>query len=290
MRGVSVDSASLLPGNTMLHRTLSSIVTIAAFAATSSAQVRTVDVVASDFKFTAPDSIAAGITTFRLVNKGPELHHMQVARLEQGKTFADFETAIRNPGPPPAWVSFVGGPNAGIPNGQHATTVTTALSAGNYVILCVIPSPDGTPHIAKGMYKSLTVTGLAATTVQAGARKADVVMTLTDYNFHLDKPLTAGRRRILIRNPSPQWHEAFLAKLPPGVPAKDFLDWMAAGMKGRPPIVPMGGIVALTPGQENMLVVDLEAGRYALYCFLPDAKDGKEHVEHGMFKEITVTK
>jgi uncharacterized cupredoxin-like copper-binding protein len=272
----------------MLRRTLLSVAALAAFSSVALAQ-RTVLVMASDFRFEAPDSIVAGLTTFRLLNKGPELHHMQILRLEQNKTFADFEAAMKNPGPPPAWATFVGGPNASIPDGQSATTVTAALSAGNYVMMCFIPSPDGTSHMMKGMFRPLKVTG-GAQVAQAGAPKADVVMTLFDYNFTFDKPLTAGRRTIQIKNTANQWHEAFLAKLPPGVPATAFLEWMSAGMKGQPPIMPAGGIVGLTPGQENFLTVDLEAGEYALYCFLPDAKDGKEHIQHGMFKQFTVGK
>jgi uncharacterized cupredoxin-like copper-binding protein len=53
-------------------------------------------------------------------------------------------------------------------------------------------------------------------------------------------------------------------------------------------VIPAGGVVGLAPGEENLLTVDLAPGEYALYCFVPDAKDGKEHVEHGMFKQITV--
>jgi uncharacterized cupredoxin-like copper-binding protein len=63
---------------------------------------------------------------------------------------------------------------------------------------------------------------------------------------------------------------------------------LKAGMKGPPPVIPAGGVVGLAPGEENLLTVDLAPGEYALYCFVPDAKDGKEHVEHGMFKQITV--
>ena len=274
----------------MLRRTLSSIAAIAVIAAAAGAQARTVNVLATEFKFELPESIPAGLTTFNLVGKGAELHHMQIVRLEQGKTFADFEAAIRNPGPPPTWVTFVGGPNASVPDGQHATTVTTSLAAGNYVVLCMIPSPDGTPHVAKGMYKPLKVTGVTPPAAQGSAPKVDAVMTLYDYNFDLDKPLTAGRRSILIRNTAEQFHEAFITKLPPGTKATAFLDWLAAGMKGPPPVMPMGGIVGIAKGQENVLTVDLSEGTYALYCFLPDAKDGKEHVHHGMFKEITVGK
>lgn len=256
---------------------------------TADAQGRTVMVMASDYKFEAPDSIAAGTVTFQLMNHGPELHHMQIIRLEQGKTLADFEAAIKIPGPPPAWVTLVGGPNAGIPDGQHNTTVTVTLPAGNYVMLCVIPSPDGKPHVAKGMYKALKVTGNRRSVAQASAPRADAVITLFDYNFEIDKPLTAGKRTIVFKNTAAQPHEAFMVKLPPNVPATALLEWMAAGMKGQPPVIPAGGIVALTKGQENSLTVDLEPGNYGLYCFFP-APDGKEHVQHGMLKQITVTK
>jgi uncharacterized cupredoxin-like copper-binding protein len=113
-------------------------------------------------------------------------------------------------------------------------------------------------------------------------------MTLYDYNFELDKPLTAGRRTILIKNKAKQFHEAFIGKLVPGVTMQASLEWFRTGMKGAPPVMPAGGIVGLTAGEENLLTIDLQAGEYVLYCFLPDAKDGKEHVEHGMFKQITV--
>ena len=55
-------------------------------------------------------------------------------------------------------------------------------------------------------------------------------------------------------------------------------------------MMPAGGITGLAPGQENLLTVDLQPGEYALYCFWPDAKDGQEHVKHGMFKQITVVR
>ena len=48
-----------------------------------------VQVVASDFAFRMPDTLTAGPTTFTLANSGAELHHLQIIRLEQGKTAAD---------------------------------------------------------------------------------------------------------------------------------------------------------------------------------------------------------
>lgn len=271
----------------MIRRILTAAGALAAFSAVAGAQGRSVTITASDFKFEAPDSIPAGVTTFNLIGVGPELHHMQIVRLEQGKTFADFDAAMKTPGPPPAWVSFVGGPNASVPDGKTATTVTATVKPGNYVLLCLIPSPDGTPHIMKGMYRAMKVTG-GGGVMQAGAPKADVVLTLYDYNFDLDKPLTAGKKTILIKNTAKQFHEAFIAKLGPNTPITALIEWLKGGQKGPPPVMPVGGIVGLNPGEENLLTVDFEPGEYGLYCFLPDSKDGKEHVEHGMFKVITV--
>jgi uncharacterized cupredoxin-like copper-binding protein len=262
---------------------------IASISSVAAAQGQVVTITASDYKYDAPDSVSAGLTTFKLVNQGPELHHLQIVRLEDGKTIDDFAASFKSPGPPPSWVTFVGGPNAGIPDGKMVTQITTTVTAGTYVMLCIIPDAKGVIHVMKGMMRPLRVTASSGVT-QAGAPAVDATLSLYDYNFDLDKPLKAGRRTILVKNNSPQWHEAFLAKLPPNTPLPAFPEWIAGGMKGRPPVVPAGGIVALSPNKENLLTLDLEPGDYALYCFLPDAKDGKEHVQHGMMKQITVTK
>ena len=34
---------------------------------------------------------------------------------------------------------------------------------------------------------------------------------------------------------------------------------------------------------------DLTPGNYALLCFVPDAKDGKPHLEHGMVKQFKIS-
>src|SRR3954466_6176389 len=49
----------------------------------------TVTIYAKEFAFEAPDSISAGLTTFNLVNDGTALHHVQLVRLDSGKTAAD---------------------------------------------------------------------------------------------------------------------------------------------------------------------------------------------------------
>ena len=45
----------------------------------------------------------------------------------------------------------------------------------------------------------------------------------------------------------------------------------------------------LEPGMRGTFTADLTAGDYGLICFVPDAKDGKMHLVHGMMKNIKVS-
>jgi uncharacterized cupredoxin-like copper-binding protein len=115
----------------------------------------------------------------------------------------------------------------------------------------------------------------------------DATMELSDYTFGFSKPLAAGRRVLRVTNVATQPHEVFIAKLAPGKSAGDLLAWVEK-MQGPPPGMPMGGTVGLAKGESNDLILDLAPGKYALLCFVPDAKDGKPHIAHGMVKEFEV--
>lgn len=245
-----------------------------------------VTVTAADFSFDAPPRIPAGTTTFRLMNQGTELHQAQLVKLEDGKTLGDLAQALKNPGPPPAWLKWQGGPN-GIAPGQEANA-TAVLTPGQYAYLCLIPSPDGKIHISKGMARPFEVTAAPAGSA-AGFPAADVTIKLLDYGFESSQPLTAGRHTILVENAGPQAHELVLLKLAPGKKTEDFAHWAESGMKGPPPAEPLGGVVALDTGARGTFEVELTPGDYGLICFVPDAKDGKPHLAHGMMKTIKVS-
>ncbi|MFI5235942.1 MAG: hypothetical protein ACHQXA_09545, partial [Gemmatimonadales bacterium] len=135
-----------------------------------------VTVHAKDYAFEAPTSIPAGMTTFHFINDGPGLHHLSVVRLDSAKSFADLELALKNPGPPPAWIVAVGGPNA--PDPMHDATATMDLVAGNNAFVCFVDLPGNVPHFAKGMMSPLTVTPSTAT---AAAPASDISIGLNDY-------------------------------------------------------------------------------------------------------------
>jgi len=243
-----------------------------------------VTVTATDYRFDAPATAPAGAVTIHLINHGKELHQVQLIKLEDGKTAADFAKALQTPGPPPSWIKFVGGPN-GIAPGQEAQA-TSVLAPGSYVYLCLIPSQDGVMHAAKGMVRPFEVTAASGALTEAPA--ADVTITLTDYAFQSSQPLTAGRHTIMVKNAGPQPHEIVLLKLAPGKKAEDFGRWAETGMKGPPPAEPLGGVGFLDKGLEGSFTADLTPGDYGFICFVPDAKDGKPHLAHGMMKTVTV--
>jgi uncharacterized cupredoxin-like copper-binding protein len=241
-----------------------------------------VTVVANDFTFEAPTQIPAGLTRFVLKGQGKEIHHATIAKLEEGKTVADLQAAFKTPGPPPSWVTFVGGPNVPDPGAEANATVD--LAPGNYALICFVDTPDKVPHFAKGMVHGFTVT---PSTVNAMAPTADADLALVDYAFNFDKPLTAGRHTIKVTNPAAQDHEIQLIQLAPGKTLADMQQWIQK-MAGPPPGKAVGGIASMKPGTTNYFDVALTPGEYVAICFVPDSKDGKPHFEHGMARQFTV--
>jgi len=249
------------------------------------AQPRELLITARDYTFEAADTVEAGVTSIRLRNEGRELHHVALLRFEEGKTMEDLGAAMAAGATSlPDWAVEVGGPNA--PNGAGESSAILDLKPGYYQIVCFIPSPDGQMHLMKGMAKQLIVT--PSTAPSAPLPTADIVMTLDDYTFTENAPLTAGRHTIRIENRATQAHEVLFIRLEPGKTGMDVAQWIEK-MEGPPPGAIVGGITGIDQGEVNVLTVDLTAGDYALLCFLPDAKDGKPHVVHGMARDFKVS-
>ena len=239
---------------------------------------------AFDFGDKGPDSIKGGVVKLQIKNEGRDIHHAQLIRLLDGKTADDFVAGMKeNPnGPMPGWVKFVGGPNAVMPGGE--ATAILNLEPGNYVVICVIPDPKGIPHTSHGMVKPLTVT--ANTAKNEIDPKADFTVTLTDFNFALSQPLTAGRHTVRVVNNGTMPHEMVLLQMAPGKKAIDFGTFNpAAG--GLPPGKFVGGVVGIEKGMHVYFEADLAPGQYGLLCFFPDEKGGP-HFKRGMALDFTV--
>lgn len=257
----------------------------------AAAEINDVAVTAADFSFDAPASIPAGLSTLTLENTGAESHQAQLLLLNDGVTPADFAAAAQDSEEAVfALVSFAGGPGPAAPEGGSQATVD--LEAGQYMMVCFIPSPDGVPHIAKGMVRPLEVT--PSTGPAATPPEADAEVTLKDFAFDAPATIDAGKTTIAVTNAGPQPHEMGVVKLSEGVTPEQVQAIFSAppgaeAPAGPPPFTDAGGFQAIVPGGEGWATVDFEAGAtYALVCFVPDAASGAPHVALGMLGFIEV--
>lgn len=244
-----------------------------------------ITVTAHDYAFDLAPSIPAGLTTFRLLNKGKQLHHFSVIRMDNGKTPADGLAALikAGQGVRPGWMHPVGGPNAISPRGE--ANATLVLQPGNYLAFCEVPGPDPAPHFMKGMVKGFTVTSPS----RGGLiPKADLAIKLTDFDFVLSRPLTKGRHVIAVTNTGAQPHMVFINRNVAGKGNKELLDWAHDPKGMSAPGEGVGGVTEIAPGATVVMERNFKPGRYGLICFSPDKKTGKPHFMLGMQKEIDV--
>lgn len=242
---------------------------------------------ATDNDYPDPVEAKAGVAELVVDNQGQDLHQVALLKLEDGKTFDDylaFAKTATETDPLPSWAVPAGGPAVAAP-GQKASAFVD-LEAGTYAMICRIPDAQGVPHDKTGMVKPLTVTAGDGEAAEAPA--ADVDLSLTDFAFALGGPVAAGRRVVAVANKGQQMHEAVLVKLDEGATAMDVAAAFAPGGSGRPPAMPLGGVVGLAGGAAQSFPVDFTPGRYALLCFLPDPASGKVHAELGMMSEFDV--
>jgi hypothetical protein len=249
----------------------------------ANAPVITVD--AHDYAFVAPETIAAGLVTIAFKNLGHEPHHAQLLRLKDGVTFEQFTKALQA-GEAAVFplITAEGGP-AMIGHGG-AAEVTLNLREGNYVLACFVPSPDGVPHLAKGMLRPLKVTAASGAVAAAPATVASVSMV--DFAYTMPKLLPAGRSTLRVVNDGTQWHEIAIVRLAPGKTLDDVKRFWSAPPAGQPPFELAGGMQGLEPGGAGYMTLDLPPGEYAGICLIPDAASGTPHIHLGMIAGFTV--
>lgn len=253
-------------------------------AAQTAATVYTIT--ATDYAFAAADSIPAGLVTVQFIDAGKEPHQVVIMRIDSGKTMADMQAAMSAPNMTiPGWMRFPIGVSVIVPG--DSGNATAVLEPGHYAMLCFVPAPDGQPHFAKGMVRPFEVVASAMT--PAAEPVGDITITEKDYDFDVTGALTAGTHTIRVENAGPQVHEVAMNQLAPGKTVADFTKWLQGGMKGAPPAKPVGGVTGPDVGGHQSFTATLAAGKYVLFCLVPDKGDGKPHAMHGMIKEITVT-
>lgn len=246
------------------------------------AETAGVTVVAKDYTFEMPEEVPAGAVRMSLRNEGPEPHHAQPARLNDGVSLGQLNEQLQQePESALPLLSFPGGP--GPVAAGASQDVTLDLAEGQYVMLCFVESPDGTPHLAKGMIKPFRVTGPED---GGDSPEAGTEVMLRDFGFTMPDTIE-GDATLQITNGGPQFHEFGVVKPAEGTSVGDVLDYFREP-QGAPPFAPVGGMQALDPNRSGLLHLDLEPGSYIAVCLIPDPGSGRPHADLGMIQEFTV--
>ncbi|MBV8690793.1 MAG: hypothetical protein JOZ37_11460 [Actinobacteria bacterium] len=253
---------------------------------TAPAAVTTMDITAKEYTFDGPNSVAEGYVKVNLNDVGKEDHQAQFLRLQDGKTLQDFAAAAQgDPTGLKALALTDGGGGVNVIKAGSSETGVNKLRAGNWVMVCFVPAPDGIPHIAKGMVRPFVVTPPPSS---AAAPTSTASVSAKNFSFTIPT-LKSGKQTVEFKNTSTdQVHEMTLVKLAAGKTYADAQAWIAKPA-GQPPFESAGGAPGIGPGDTAWADVDFTPGTYIALCHVPDPKTGKEHAALGMVQQFTVT-
>jgi hypothetical protein len=226
------------------------------------------------------DTLHAGRVRF-VVRAEDRGHTLQVAKLRNGytlpqlgadipKTFAGDVAAIRRVD---HGVSFRGGAT-GRPG--KAGEFSIVLRAGHYIVI----DQDG-----DGM-SPLTVRG---TRVRRAAAPHQGTVTAFTYGFG-----TAGRLpaqgSVRVANQSDQPHFVEISHVKDGTTKRQVRAVLNPDFHGQPSWLAHGSTSSgiLSPGQGQVMHLDLPPGRYLVICWWPDKDSGMPHAFMGMWKLVTL--
>lgn len=220
-----------------------------------------IEVRGDEYSYVLPDRIQGGVVTMRFTNTGKELHEYALGKLADPAAAGELREAIAKQDRDRFMelVDDVGGVPALSPGKE--VSITRELDPGTYILLCFVPSPDGMPHVAKGMLRTFDVEGRS----DARLPDADAVIAARDKSFEIPK-LEAGEQTIELRNDAASPREFYLLAPKDGATIADVERWGEGGFKGEPVATFFGAMQSIPPKTSVYLGIDLKADtRYVLF-------------------------
>ena len=109
-----------------------------------------------------------------------------------------------------------------------------------------------------------------------------------DYIFEAPSALREGLVTFHLTNQGSDVHQLSIVEVGAGHTIKQFFDAMRVA--GTPPAwaVTVGMTPTIQPDNEAFVTLRLVPGHYVFACMIP-AKDGRSHVEKGMYQWVTVS-
>lgn len=242
-------------------------------AATATMTITVDDTGATRFRYRAPRTVRAGLVEIRLRNRSKVPRKAQLWRIDGDHTVKE---ALRIRHPQPDWLRTAGGVSLTEPG--HTSRTLQALPAGRY-------------YVAGTLGRSGDVASFEATGPQQAPQppRAPARVEALDFSFRVSG-LRAGPNSVDFDNTGGQPHHAFFAPMRSGVDLADVRAFLRERTSvGRPPVTDRTReTVVLEGGERQVTELRLDAGRYAVICFVRGRRGGPRHLELGMINEVTV--
>ncbi len=248
---------------------------------------RVVDVSMGEFFIRAPDTIPAGLTTFRLHQVGeiltnPEkmrawnlapatpdhdptraFHMLWVERLEPGRTVDEwYKAKVRGESTP--WALDLGGPASAAPPGT--SNATMVLEPGTYALVCHVGSAradKNRSHLLKGMFRPLTV--VSSKSPDVSLPRPDVLARITlNGQIQLSRPVRKGRQVIRVTNETSKSHEFIVARVNQDRTAEEAVAWKRTDGTTHP-FTGVGGLSDIPPGATRTITEVFDTGSYIFW-------------------------
>ena len=232
-----------------------------------------------------PRSAETGLAEVTLKNDGKGEADLQLIRVEGDHTPEEvvegLDQAIKGKAFPD-W--FFAGGGVGITKAGQSQTVTQVLEPGTYYAFDTEgsqgpPDPKSVPAIEVSGDES------------SDEVEADDTVTAVEYAFEADT-LPSGQTEIVFDNAGAEPHHLLASKIVGDATAEDVEAFFKeeGGKDEKPPLREKGtrSTAVVEGGEGQTVTMDLEPGRYALYCFITDREGGPPHVVKGMVDEVEV--
>jgi hypothetical protein len=210
--------------------------------------------------------LSPGPVKVSFTNFGAHTHMLQIARVDLGRTQADFVTVLEGfldgtVTEAPDWlhsdVPFGFGPTS---PGRSVTAAVRLTRPGLYVLSDLLYGQSGEPFALQGMVASFSVAGDMRSGVLP---RADATIVGGDAAFFVP-PLRAGELVLRLRNAAQVERQFAIVKLEPGMTLQQLREWVLGGQVGPAPGEFVANVLPIAVGRSLLIKVRLAAGRYVL--------------------------